>query len=144
QIYTKLLRPIVLLTNARTLSSQVNPKPDILKTKTDEIIALEKHSVAHNYTPLSEVVFERAEGPFLWSVEGKRYFDFICGFSALNQGHRHPKIVAAMKEQVDKITLTGRALHTEVLSRYAEFATSLFRFDKLLPMTGGVEAAESA
>lgn len=103
----------------------------------------ERH-VAQNYTPLKEVVLERGEGVFVYDIEGRRYYDYLTGFSAMNQGHRHPKILAALKEQADKLTLTGRFYYNNVLGEYAKYATELFGYDRLLPMNAGVEASESS
>lgn len=98
---------------------------------------------AHNYHPLP-VVLERGEGVFVWDVEGKRYYDFLSAYSAVNQGHCHPKIVKAMVDQAQKITLTSRAFFNDVLGEYEEFATKFFGYDKLLPMNTGAEADETA
>ena len=98
---------------------------------------------AHNYHPLP-VVLEKGEGVFVWDVEGKRYYDFLSAYSAVNQGHCHPKIVKAMVEQAQKITLTSRAFFNNVLGEYEEFVTKFFGYDKLLPMNTGAEADETA
>lgn len=98
---------------------------------------------AHNYHPLP-VVLERGEGVYLWDVDGKRYFDFLSGYSAVNQGHCHPKIVAALIEQAKRLTLTSRAFHSNLLSEYAEYITTYFGYHKVLPMNSGVEAVETA
>src|SRR5918998_4043989 len=88
---------------------------------------------AHNYHPLP-VVLSRGEGVFLWDVDGKRYYDFLSGYSAVNQGHCHPKIVAALIEQAQKLTLTSRAFHSKLLGEYAQYITGYFDYDKVLPM----------
>ncbi|PSK93933.1 ornithine--oxo-acid transaminase [Taibaiella chishuiensis] len=98
---------------------------------------------AHNYHPLP-VVLNRGEGVFMWDVEGKRYYDFLSGYSAVNQGHCHPKIIAAFIEQAQKLTLTSRAFHSDLLGEYAEYITRYFGYDKVLPMNTGVEAVETA
>lgn len=98
---------------------------------------------AHNYHPLP-VVLEKGEGVFVWDVEGKRYFDFLSAYSAVNQGHCHPKIVAAMTEQAKKLTLTSRAFYNNVLGEYEEYVTKYFGYDKVLPMNSGAEADETA
>ncbi len=98
---------------------------------------------AHNYHPLP-VVLEKGEGVFVWDVEGKRYYDFLSAYSAVNQGHCHPKIVKAMVEQAQRITLTSRAFFNDVLGEYEEFVTKFFGYDKLLPMNTGAEADETA
>ena len=98
---------------------------------------------AHNYHPLP-VVLEKGEGVFVWDVEGKRYFDFLSGYSALSQGHCHPKIIKALTEQAQKLTLVSRAFHADILGEYMEFACQFFGYDKLLPMNTGAEALETA
>lgn len=98
---------------------------------------------AHNYHPLP-VVLERGEGVFLWDVEGKQYYDFLSAYSAVNQGHCHPKIVQAMIEQAQKLTLTSRAFYNNVLGEFEEFITKYFGYDKVLPMNTGAEAVETA
>ncbi len=98
---------------------------------------------AHNYHPLP-VVLNKGEGVFLWDIEGKRYYDFLSGYSAVNQGHCHPKIIAALVEQAKKLTLTSRAFHSDLLGEYEQYITQLFGYDKVLPMNTGVEAVETA
>lgn len=98
---------------------------------------------AHNYHPLP-VVLERGEGVYLWDVDGKRYFDFLSGYSAVNQGHCHPKITKALVEQAQKLTLTSRAFYSDLLGEYAEYITNYFGYDKVLPMNSGVEGVETA
>jgi ornithine--oxo-acid transaminase len=98
---------------------------------------------AHNYHPLP-VVLDRGEGPFVWDVEGKRYFDFLSAYSAVNQGHCHPKIVKAMTDQAHKLTLTSRAFYNSVLGEYEEYVTKYFGYDKVLPMNSGAEGDETA
>ncbi|WP_353182017.1 ornithine--oxo-acid transaminase [Parapedobacter lycopersici] len=112
-------------------------------TKTQEFIAKELTYSAHNYHPLP-VVLERGEGVYLWDVEGKRYYDFLSGYSAVNQGHCHPKIIAALVDQAQKLTLTSRAFHSDLLASYAQYITGYFGYDKVLPMNSGVEAVETA
>jgi len=111
--------------------------------KTQYYLDLENQYGAHNYHPVP-VVIQRGEGVFVWDVEGKRYYDFLSGYSAVNQGHCHPKIIQAFTEQAQKLTLTSRAFHTNVLGEYAKFITGYFGYDKLLPMNTGVEAVETA
>jgi len=106
-------------------------------------INLEEKYGAHNYHPLP-VVLERGEGVFLYDTDGKRYYDFLSGYSAVNQGHCHPKIVAALIEQAQKLTLTSRAFHSNLLGEYEQFITQYFGYDKVLPMNTGVEAVETA
>ncbi|MEX0314974.1 MAG: ornithine--oxo-acid transaminase [Allomuricauda sp.] len=106
-------------------------------------IDLENKYGAHNYHPLP-VVLSRGEGVFVWDVEGKKYYDFLSAYSAVNQGHCHPKIVGAMTEQAKTLTLTSRAFYNDMLGRFEEYVTSTFQFDKLLPMNTGAEAVETA
>jgi len=98
---------------------------------------------AHNYHPLP-VVLDRGEGVFVWDVEGKKYFDFLSAYSAVNQGHCHPKIIGAMTEQAKKLTLTSRAFYNSTLGEYEEYVTKYFGYDKVLPMNTGAEADETA
>lgn len=112
-------------------------------SKTQYYLDLEEKYSAHNYHPLP-VVLQKGEGVFVWDVEGKRYFDYLSGYSAVNQGHCHPKIIAALTEQAHKLTLTSRAFHNDVFGAYAKFITQLFNYDKVLPMNTGVEAVETA
>ena len=111
--------------------------------KTQDFINREFHYGAHNYHPLP-VVLNRGEGVYLWDVEGKRYFDFLSGYSALSQGHCHPKIVEALKKQADVLTLTSRAFYCDLLGEFMEKATKFFGYDKLLPMNTGAEGVETA
>ncbi|RMH79068.1 MAG: ornithine--oxo-acid transaminase [Calditrichaeota bacterium] len=110
---------------------------------TQEYIALEQRYGAHNYHPL-EVVIDRGQGVWVWDVEGKKYMDFLSAYSAVNQGHCHPKIVAALTEQAQKLTLTSRAFYNSVLGLYEKYITELFGYDKVLPMNTGVEGVETA
>lgn len=114
-----------------------------LNTATQQAIEREERFGAHNYHPIP-VVIERAEGVFMWDVEGKRYYDFLSAYSAVNQGHCHPRIIAALREQAERLTLTSRAFHNNVLGEYEEYMTRLFGYDKLLPMNTGVEGGETA
>lgn len=111
--------------------------------KTQDFINRELHYGAHNYHPLP-VVLNRGEGVYLWDVEGKRYLDFLSGYSALSQGHCHPKIVEALKKQADVLTLTSRAFYCDLLGEFMEKATKFFGYDKLLPMNTGAEGVETA
>ncbi|MCL3781111.1 ornithine--oxo-acid transaminase [Prolixibacteraceae bacterium JC049] len=113
------------------------------KLTSQDYIAREDKYGAHNYHPLP-VVLERGEGVHVWDVEGKKYFDFLSAYSAVNQGHCHPKIVGAMTRQAEKLTLTSRAFYNSVLGEYEEFVTKYFGFDKVLPMNTGAEADETA
>ncbi|MBK9524931.1 MAG: ornithine--oxo-acid transaminase [Bacteroidetes bacterium] len=113
------------------------------KTLTEQAIEREEQYGAHNYHPLP-VVLERGEGVYVWDVEGRQYFDFLSAYSALNQGHNHPKIVRALIDQVGKLSLTSRAFHNNCLGEYEEFITRFFGFDKVLPMNTGAEGVETA
>lgn len=106
-------------------------------------IDLEDQHGAHNYHPLP-VVLDRGEGVFVWDVEGKKYYDFLSAYSAVNQGHSHPKIVEALVNQAQKLALTSRAFYNSKLGEYEQKITSLFGFDKVLPMNSGAEAVETA
>jgi ornithine--oxo-acid transaminase len=106
-------------------------------------LELEEKFGAHNYHPLP-VVLERGEGVFMWDVDGKRYYDFLSGYSAVNQGHCHPRILEAFMRQAQRLTLTSRAFHSDLLGEYAAFVTNYFGYDKVLPMNTGVEAVETA
>lgn len=108
-----------------------------------EAIALENKYGAHNYHPLP-VVLSKGEGVFLWDVEGKKYYDFLSAYSAVNQGHCHPRIVGALKEQAEQLTLTSRAFHSDVLGVFEKYMSEYFGFDKVLPMNTGAEAVETA
>ena len=111
--------------------------------KTQSFIDRENKFSAHNYEPLP-VVLERGEGIYLWDVDGKKHYDFLSGYSAVNQGHCHPKIISAMVEQAKTLTLTSRAFYSDVLGEYSEYITSYFGYDKVLPMNSGVEGVETA
>lgn len=108
-----------------------------------DLMALEDKYGAHNYHPL-EVVLNRGEGVYVWDVEGKKYFDFLSAYSAVNQGHCHPRIVGALKSQADTLTLTSRAFYNDMLGPYEKFVTDYFKYDKVLPINTGVEAVETA
>ena len=111
--------------------------------KSAEYIALEDKYGAHNYHPLP-VVLSKGKGVFVWDVEGRKYFDFLSAYSAVNQGHCHPKIIESLKEQADLLTLTSRAFYNDTLGKYEEYITDYFGFDKVLPMNTGAEAVETA
>ncbi|TDI72225.1 MAG: ornithine--oxo-acid transaminase [Bacteroidetes bacterium] len=112
-------------------------------TSSQQAMALEDRYGAHNYHPLS-VVLSKGEGVFLWDMEGKRYYDFLSAYSAVNQGHCHPRIVSAIQQQVEKLTLTSRAFYNDVLGTYEQYITEFFNYQKVLPMNTGVEAVETA
>ena len=113
------------------------------KTSSQKAINLENEFGAHNYHPLP-VVLERGEGVFVWDVEGKKYYDFLSAYSAVNQGHCHPKIIKALTEQAKKLTLTSRAFYNDILGNYEKYICEYFNFDKVLPMNSGAEAVETA
>lgn len=113
------------------------------KRSAEELIKLEDNYGAHNYHPLP-VVLERGEGVFLWDVNGKRYYDFLSAYSAVNQGHCHPKVINSLIGQAQKLTLTSRAFYNNQLGVYEEFITKYFGYDKVLPMNTGAEAVETA
>jgi ornithine--oxo-acid transaminase len=106
-------------------------------------LELEEKYGAHNYHPLP-VVLNKGAGVYLWDVDGKRYFDFLSGYSAVNQGHCHPRIISRLIEQAQKLTLTSRAFHSDLLGEYEKYITAYFGYDKVLPMNTGVEAVETA
>ena len=111
--------------------------------KTEEYIIKEEKYGAHNYHPLP-VVLSKGEGVHVWDVDGKHYFDFLSAYSAVNQGHCHPKIIKALNDQATQLTLTSRAFHNDILGEYERFITELFGYDKVLPMNTGVEGGETA
>ena len=113
------------------------------KITSQEAINLEDKYGAHNYHPLP-VVLSRGEGVHVWDVEGKQYYDFLSAYSAVNQGHCHPKIVAAMTQQAETLTLTSRAFYNDMLGQYEAYMSDYFGYDKMLPMNTGVEAVETA
>jgi ornithine--oxo-acid transaminase len=113
------------------------------KLTSSQLIQLEDKHGAHNYHPLP-VVLSKGEGVFVWDVDGKRYYDFLSAYSAVNQGHCHPKIVQAMIDQVSTLALTSRAFYNDALGIYEKFITEFFGFDKVLPMNTGAEAVETA
>ena len=127
---------------ATTVSKIMHSKVTI-SNNTQSYIDREERYGAHNYHPLP-VVLKRGEGVFMWDVDDQRYFDFLSGYSAVNQGHAHPKIVAALIEQASKLTLTSRAFHNNLLGEYEQYICSYFGYDKVLPMNTGVEAVETA
>ena len=114
-----------------------------LSAKAAHFLALEDKYGAHNYHPLP-VVLDRGEGVYLYDVDGKQYFDFLSGYSAVNQGHCHPAIIEALQKQASKLTLTSRAFHNDLLGTYEQYITQYFGYDKVLPMNTGVEGGETA
>jgi len=113
------------------------------KLSSEELIQLEDKYGAHNYHPLP-VVLDKGDGVYVWDVEGKKYYDFLSAYSAVNQGHCHPKIVGALTDQANKLCLTSRAFYNDSLGVYEKFVTDFFGFDKVLPMNTGAEAVETA
>ena len=118
-------------------------KPAALGAKTKSYIQMEERYGAHNYHPLP-VVLKKGKGIYVWDVEGKKYFDFLSAYSAVNQGHCHPRIVKALKDQTNKLCLTSRAFYNEAFCEYEKFMHSYFGYDKVLPMNTGAEGVETA
>nr|KAF6457948.1 ornithine aminotransferase [Rousettus aegyptiacus] len=149
-MFSKLARFQTVAVLRRGVHSSVASATSVATKKTvqgplssDHIFERESKYGAHNYHPLP-VALERGKGIYLWDVEGRKYFDFLSAYSAVNQGHCHPKIVNALKSQADKLTLTSRAFYNDVLGEYEEYVTKLFNYHKVLPMNTGVEAGETA
>jgi ornithine--oxo-acid transaminase len=115
----------------------------VTMTKSEQLIELEENYGAHNYHPLP-VVLEKGEGVYVWDVEGKRYFDFLAAYGAVNQGHCHPRIIKALTAQAQKLTLCSRAFYNSLLGEYEKYITEFFGFEKVLPMNTGVEGGETA
>ncbi|NOQ92503.1 MAG: aminotransferase class III-fold pyridoxal phosphate-dependent enzyme, partial [Flavobacteriaceae bacterium] len=115
----------------------------VKKQNSTRFIDLENKYGAHNYHPLP-VVLNKGEGVFVWDVDGKKYYDFLSAYSAVNQGHCHPAIINALKNQAENLTLTSRAFYNDKLGEYEKFVTDYFGFDKVLPMNTGAEAVETA
>ncbi|RMC11281.1 hypothetical protein DUI87_11400 [Hirundo rustica rustica] len=147
---SKLTRSQNLAVLCRGLHSSLSSATSVAPKKTiqgppssDFIFEREAKYGAHNYHPLP-VALERGKGVYVWDVEGRKYFDFLSAYSAVNQGHCHPKIVDALKAQSEKLTLTSRAFYNDVLGEYEELVTKMFNYNKVLPMNTGVEAGETA
>jgi ornithine--oxo-acid transaminase len=121
----------------------MNKEVTMKGTRSEELIEMEDQYGAHNYHPLP-VVLERGEGVFLWDVDGKKYYDFLSAYSAVNQGHCHPRIIGALNDQAKKLTLTSRAFYNSELGPYEKYITEYFGFDKVLPMNSGAEGVETA
>ena len=137
---TKKTKPAV---KKETKSKKNNCQPNPLGAKTKSYIAMEDRYGAHNYHPLP-VVLKKGKGIYVWDVEGKKYFDFLSAYSAVNQGHCHPRIVKALKDQTNKLCLTSRAFYNEAFCEYEKFMHSYFGYDKVLPMNTGAEGVETA
>jgi len=118
-------------------------KDTMLSEKALRLIELEEKHGAHNYHPLP-VVLSHGKGVYVWDVDGKKYFDFLSAYSAVNQGHCHPRIIEALTKQAEKMTLTSRAFHNDCLGEFEKYATEFFGYDKILPMNTGAEAVETA
>jgi len=114
-----------------------------MTTLSQQLIEKENKFSAHNYHPLP-VVLQKGDGVYVWDVEGKKYFDFLSAYSAVNQGHSHPKIIKALLDQASTLSLTSRAFHNDKFVEFSEFITNYFSFDKVLPMNTGAEAVETA
>ncbi|ETE60437.1 Ornithine aminotransferase, mitochondrial [Ophiophagus hannah] len=147
---SKLTHPQCLAVLRRGIHTSASSATSVATKKTvqgppssDYIFEREAKYGAHNYHPLP-VALEKGKGVYLWDVEGKKYFDFLSSYSAVNQGHCHPKIIAALKSQCEKLTLTSRAFYNDVLGEYEEYITKMFKYNKVLPMNTGVEAGETA
>jgi len=140
-----MLRTISLKHVSRVLTSRSLSSSSVFNSQlsSEQVFTREDKYGAHNYHPLP-VAIAKAKGVYLWDVEGKKYFDFLAAYSAVNQGHSHPKIVEALKRQVDTLALTSRAFYNDVLGEYEEYVTKLFGYDKVLPMNTGVEGGETA
>ncbi|KAG2388434.1 hypothetical protein C9374_000598 [Naegleria lovaniensis] len=124
-------------------STHMGQQYEIKKLSSDDIMKLENDYSAHNYHPL-KVVFERAQGVVVYDPEGRKYYDFLSAYSAVNQGHCHPKIIETLKSQAEKVTLSSRAFYNNVFGQWAQYVTRLFGFEKVLPMNTGAEAVETA
>ncbi|CAF0773561.1 unnamed protein product [Adineta steineri] len=145
-MYRKLLSPsqsIISRCIASASSTSIKSKAKNVSSKTQSIIDRETRYGAANYHPLP-VVIQRGSGPYVWDIDGNRYFDFLSAYSAVNQGHCHPKILEALKKQAETITLTSRAFHNDILGEFEQYACELFGYEKLLPMNTGVEGGETA
>ncbi len=122
---------------SRTLTTSATCHFNKIGAKSDAIFQREDKYGAHNYHPLP-VAIEKAKGIFMWDVEGNKYFDYLSGYSAMNQGHCHPRIIEALRVQSEKLTLTSRAFYNNVLGEFEEYLTKLLGFDKVLPMNTGL------
>ena len=118
-------------------------KDSMLSEKAKRYMEMEDKYGAHNYHPLP-VVLSKGEGVYVWDVDGKKYYDFLSAYSAVNQGHCHPKIIDALTNQAKTLTLTSRAFYNDCLGEYEKFATEFFGYNKILPMNTGAEAVETA
>ncbi|XP_029466467.1 ornithine aminotransferase, mitochondrial [Rhinatrema bivittatum] len=149
-MFSKLAQRQTFSNLCRGVHASINSAPTALTQKTlkepltsDYVFEREAKYGAHNYHPLP-VALEKGKGVYVWDVEGRKYFDFLSAYSAVNQGHCHPKIIAALKSQAEKLTLTSRAFYNVELGEYEEYITKLFNYNKVLPINTGVEAGETA
>ncbi len=134
-----LITPATTRCCARGFSVSAN----LASEKSEAVFSLEDKFGAHNYAPIP-VALSKGKGIYVWDVDGKRYFDFLSAYSAVNQGHCHPKIINALKEQAEILTLTSRAFYSDLLGQYEQYITKLFGYEKVLPMNTGVEGGETA
>lgn len=143
KISVSVKKALKLLNNFRDTPIRRNCSGALYNLTSQEVIDREAKYGAHNYKPIP-VVIHKGEGTFVWDVEGKKYYDFLSAYSAVNQGHCHPKIIAALREQSILVTLTSRAFYSSILGEYEEYITKTFGYDKVLPMNTGVEGGETA
>ena len=137
------LRKFTKPAESPAVAHEIDSSPGPPGPKSQEVFDREYKYGAHNYAPVP-VALAKGEGVFVWDVDGKKYYDFMSGYSALNQGHRHPRIIQTLKDQADRLTLTSRAFYNDALGEFEEYTTKLFGYNKLLPMNTGVEASETA
>ncbi|KAI8792889.1 ornithine aminotransferase, mitochondrial [Biomphalaria glabrata] len=146
KLFSPVQRTVYVLTCAlRQHSTKAAPAvgPAKIGVKSEQVFNREDKFGAHNYHPLP-VAIQKAKGVFVWDIEGNKYYDFLSAYSAVNQGHCHPRIISALKKQADIVTLTSRAFYNTCLGEYEEYITKLFGYDKVLPMNTGVEGGETA
>lgn len=143
KISVSVKKALKLLNNFRDTPVRRNCSGALYNLTSQEVIDREAKYGAHNYKPIP-VVIHKGEGTLVWDVEGKKYYDFLSAYSAVNQGHCHPKIIAALREQSILVTLTSRAFYSSILGEYEEYITKTFGYDKVLPMNTGVEGGETA
>ncbi|XP_013107431.2 ornithine aminotransferase, mitochondrial [Stomoxys calcitrans] len=143
KLTSRLAAPRLSLCSQNSKAAAATVPHNIRQLNSQQVFEREDKYGAHNYHPLP-VALTKAKGVFVWDVEGKRYFDYLSAYSAVNQGHGHPKIVKALQEQAPVLALTSRAFYSDVLGEYEEYVTKLFKYDKVLPMNTGVEGGETA
>ena len=132
-----------MATKTKPSTKTASKEAKVTKSETKRYIAMEDRYGAHNYHPLP-VVLHKGKGIYVWDVEGKKYFDFLSSYSAVNQGHCHPRIVKALKDQANVLCLTSRAFYNDAFCEYEKFMHSYFGYDKVLPMNTGAEGVETA